>query len=56
MGIAHFLGLLIGVQNSADMGVVGQDNRVQKPGKEFGLKTAFLDGLTQILQSVHHGS
>ena len=35
MGIAHFLGLLIGVQNSADMGVVGQDNRVQTPGKEF---------------------
>jgi Ca2+-binding RTX toxin-like protein len=27
------------------MGVLGQDDRVQKPGKEFGPKTAFLDGL-----------
>ena len=46
MGLAHFLGLLIGVQNPASVGVLGQDDRVQKPGKEFGPKTAFLDGLT----------
>src|SRR5688500_4934212 len=48
MGLAHFLGLLIGVQNPANMGVLGQDDQVQKPGKEFGHKTAFLDGLEQL--------
>ena len=44
-GLAHFLGLLIGVQNPASTGIPGQEGRVQKPGKEFGPKTAFLDGL-----------
>ena len=48
MGLAHFLGLLIGVQNPASVGVLGQDDRVQKPGKEFGPKTAFLDSLTLV--------
>ena len=45
MGLAHFLGLLIGVQNPASMGVSRQDGGVQKPGKELGPKTALLDGL-----------
>jgi hypothetical protein len=45
LGLAHFLGLLIGVQNPASMGIPGQEGRVQKPGKEFGPKTAFLDSL-----------
>lgn len=42
----EILDLLIGVQNSAIRGISRQQNRVQKPGKEFGLKTVFLDGLT----------
>ena len=52
MGLAHFLGLLIGVQNQAKMGILRRNDRVQKPGKEFGLKTAFLDGLVLTAQSV----
>jgi hypothetical protein len=31
------------------MGVFGQDDWVQKPGKEFDPKTAFLDGLPLVL-------
>jgi hypothetical protein len=45
LGLAHFLGLLIEVQNPASTGIPGQEGRVQKPGKEFGPKTAFLDSL-----------
>ena len=39
------MGLLIGVQNPASTGIPGQEGRVQKPRKEFGPKTAFLDSL-----------
>jgi hypothetical protein len=49
MGLAHFLGLLIGVQNQAKMGILRRNDRTQKPGKGFGPNMAFLDGLTQFL-------
>jgi hypothetical protein len=45
MGLAHFLGLLIGVQNPVRIGILGQNDWAQKPGKEFGPNMAFLDGL-----------
>jgi hypothetical protein len=43
MGLAHFLGLLIGVQNPASMSISEQDDRVQKSGKELGPNMVFLD-------------
>jgi hypothetical protein len=34
------------------MDISGQDDRVQKPGKEFGPNMAFLDGLTQRIEAL----
>jgi hypothetical protein len=44
-GLAHFLELLIGAKNPVIMGITEQDERVKKPGKEFGPRPVFLDGL-----------
>jgi transposase len=45
IGLAHFLGLLIGVPNPVTVDITGQNDGVQKPGNKFGPKTAFLDTL-----------